>query len=94
MIEMFNGFSVDFPQFKKYFKNKIAEYLINQSPNRAVNGKDYNIYKKYFKSYYKEFPLFWKIVDRAYVDLPKFRGLYMYALQRIYKRYLKRQQIY
>lgn len=94
MIDMFNGFSVDFPQFKKYFKNKIAEYLINQSPNRAVNGKDYNIYKEYFKSYYKEFPLFWKIVDRAYVDLPKFRGLYMYALQRIYKRYLKRQQIY
>ena len=65
MIRMFDGFSIDFSKYKRLFQNKIAAYLVCQSPNVSLNnGKDIIFYKVFFKDYYKNFPLSWRIIDK------------------------------
>lgn len=76
MINMFKGFSKDYPKYEKYFSNKIAHYLVSQSPFRFNNNdEDLAIYLIYYKSEYKQFPLLWKILHRLKMsNIPGLRG--------------------
>ena len=60
-VNMLKGFSLDYPQYKKYFKNKIADEI---SRNMPYSMWDYEGMKKYIKSFENEiskFSFLWKI---------------------------------
>ena len=78
MINMFKGFSNDYPKYKHYFSNKIAHYLISQSPLRFNNtDKDLEEYLKYYQDYYEHFPFLWKIINKLKMtNIPGLRGYY------------------
>lgn len=93
MINMFKGFSNDYPQYKRYFSNKIAHYLISQSPLRFNNtDKDLEYYLQYYHDYYDQFPLFWKIINKLRMtNIPGLRGYYGTYTKPLYNRF--RQKI-
>ena len=78
MINMFRGFSNDYPQYKRYFSNKIAHYLTVQSPSRFLNnGSDLKIFENHYKEEYRRFPLLWKFINKLKTtDIPGLRGYY------------------
>lgn len=96
MISMFEGFSCDYPRYRKYFQNKIACYLISQSPLVSINdGKDYSLYKEYFHSYYRRFSFYWRVIDKLKcINIPKIRGLIRFCLAYIFKSYSLKRIIY
>ena len=78
MINMFKGFSLDFPNYKSLYNNKIAQYLIFQSPSRFTNeGKDLEFFKDYYRKDFHEFPLFFKIIEKF--RMTNIRGLRGYS---------------
>lgn len=96
MISMFEGFSCDYPRYRKYFQNKIACYLISQSPLVSINdGKDYSLYKEYFYSYYNRFSFYWRVIDKLKcINIPKIRGLIRFYLAYIFKSYSLKRIMY
>ena len=63
VINMLNGFSNDYPVYKKYFQNRIAQCIISQFPKRNSNGgSDFVKYKNYFQEEIDTFPFFWKVL--------------------------------
>lgn len=93
MINMFKGFSRDFPIYKRYFSNKIAHYLITQSPSRFNNSdKDLEYYLKYYQDDFNHFPLFWKIIIKLRMtNIPGLRGYYVTYTKPLFNRF--RQKI-
>ena len=96
MINMFKGFSFDYPKYKKNFNNKIAQYLISQSPYRFTQSdKDLNLYLQYYKKEYKQFPLFWKFVNILRMNnIPILRGFYKTYTDPLFMRFKKKVYIY
>lgn len=96
MIRMFNGFADDFPQYNKFFKNKIANYLMSQSPEGLYNnGKDLNIYINYYKDYFNNFPFLWKLLKwLRFCNIPGLRGYYSLYTKPIYNRYKEKKIFY
>ena len=96
MINMFKGFSFDYPIYKKYFSNKISHYYISQAPERFYNrGKDIRYYIKYFQKDYNLFPLFWKIIVRLSTsNIPIIRGYYGVYTKSLFNKYKEKIYIY
>ena len=96
MINMFEGFSHDYSKYSFSFQNKIAQYLISQSPSVSQNkGKDTIYYNNYFQQYYGTFTLYWKFVDKLKnINIPKVRALSRYCLLLIFKRFSVKQVIH
>lgn len=65
MINMFKGFSMDYPAYKKLFDIRTAHYLITQFPSRFSNqGRDLKKYIDYYQSEFDKFPFIWKLIYR------------------------------
>ena len=96
MINMFKGFSDDYPRYKKNFSNKIAQYLIKQSPGRYSNqGKDIKYYLLFFKKEYEELPLVWKIIHKlSLTNIPILRGYYGSYTRPIFNQFKEKVLIY
>lgn len=60
-INMFRGFSKDYPQYKVYFNNKIADEIRRNMPYSMWDYEGLNKYISFFQSEIKDFSLFWKI---------------------------------
>ena len=84
-VKMFVGFSIDFPEYKKVFQNKIADHINRNCPCRVMSNGDMNDYLNYFAEEIKSYTLKWKIdlwirssrvnlLRRCYTDL--FLGKY------------------
>lgn len=89
MINMFKGFSEDFPIFKRYFSNKIAQYLISQSPNRYCNNKkNIQVYKQHFQDEFDRISFFWKIIYKlSLTNIPILRGYYISYTRPIFNKF-------
>lgn len=62
MVNMFQGFARDYPQYKLVFENKIANYINRGIPKRTTHSKEEQ--KKYFSFFEEEisrYNIFWKI---------------------------------
>ena len=84
-VKMFVGFSIDFPEYKKVFQNKIADHINRNCPCRVMSNGNINDYLNYFAEEIKTYTLKWKIdlwirssrvnlLRRCYTDL--FLGKY------------------
>lgn len=60
-IKMFRGFSIDYPKFKVYFNNKIADEIRRNMPYSMWDYEGLKKYIQYFQSEIKDFSLIWKI---------------------------------
>ena len=96
MIRMFKGFSNDFPQYKRSFSNKIAHYLISQSPSRFTNsGSELELYIERYQDDYARLPLFWKLINwLRMTDIPGLRGYYVVYTRPIFNRFREKTKNY
>lgn len=84
-MEMFKGFSKDYPCYNNVFNNKIAEHIIKNMPFWS-NSKALKEYLNIFSTEVKEFCLKWKIylwICRC--PVPKLRILYQKLFLRRYR---------
>lgn len=90
-INMFKGFAIDFPQYKTYFKNKIANHINRFIPvNRSQ--EEINQYIDYFHEDIEKYNLLQKI-DLWMCKLKKPRIRYVYK-QLFQKKYSERKMLY
>lgn len=96
MLNMFKGFSKDYPKYSKYFKNKIIQYLITGAPfNLPNNQKDIEYYNKYYKNDIQQFPIWWWIIYKLkFTNIPILRGYYVTYTEPIFKRFRYKHYIY
>ena len=84
-MEMFKGFSIDYPCYNNVFKNKIAEHIIKNMPYWN-DPKALKEYLNIFSTEIKEFCLKWKIyllICRC--PVPKIRIFYQKLFLRRYR---------
>ena len=96
MLNMFKGFSQDFPEYSHYFRNKITQYLITGAPLNLPNKeKDIETYYNYYKKDIHKFPLWGKILYKLkYTNIPILRGYYVTYTEPIFKRFRYKNLIY
>ena len=82
-IHMFKGFAIDYPQYSRFFKIKIAEEINRYVPTRNHNRQVIESYLDNFKAEINSYPLFGKI-DLMFRKsrIPKVRGLYQLFISR------------
>ena len=90
-INMFKGFTKDFPQYKKYFDRKIANHI-----NRFIPAKrpqeEIDQYMEFFREDIENYSLFQKFdLWMCKLRMPKVRYLYKLLFQR---QYSERKKIY
>lgn len=94
MVSMFDGFKSDYPQHKKVFDNKIAQYISSSMPNRKYNEKGYKKFTAHFEKYISKFSLLWKIdYWLRGISLP-ILNLYYYYSKFLEKKYNKKVLLY
>ena len=82
-IKMFKGFAKDYPQYMKYFKNKIADEINRYVPTRSHSRQIVQSYLSNFKEEIMDYSLFWKIdllIRKS--RIPYVRGFYCTYLNR------------
>ena len=75
-IDMFRGFSEDYPYYSKYFKNKIAHQINSNIPKNG-SSQDVISYRHYFSKEMKAFSIIQKFDSMIMaLRIPKLPGLY------------------
>lgn len=60
-IQMLKGFAKDYPQYSKYFNDRIADEINKYIPPRKVSRQEVKAYLNLFKEDIKHYTLRWKI---------------------------------
>ena len=96
VINMLKGFSNDYPAYRKYFKNRIAQCIVSQYPNRNFNdSKGFEKYKNHFQEEIDQFPFFWKVMHRLnMISIPAFHKLYGLCTKLFLSRYRAKNILY
>lgn len=94
MVEMFNGFAEAYPEHRKLFKDKIAQYLRDQMPCPMYDYDGFRKYTDRFKVYLKEESLLWKLdYWLRGTRLPVLRHYYFHS-EFLVRKYRKRVSLY
>ena len=94
MVEMFNGFAEAYPEHRKLFKDKIAQYLRDQMPCPMYDYDGFRKYTDRFKVYMKEESLLWKLdYWLRGTRLPVLRHYYFHS-EFLVRKYRKRVSLY
>ena len=93
MINMFKGFSTDYPEYKKLFDNRIAHYLISQYPRKNSNqGKDLKKYIEYYQLEFDKFPILWKLINRIrLIKNPLLRSFFGWCIRPIFSEFKEKK---
>lgn len=60
-VEMFEGFSKEFPEYANVYTNKIAEHICKNMPNWRCKEDDFAIYESMFLNWIEHFSIKWKL---------------------------------
>ena len=89
-INMFKGFAKDFPQYKTFFKNKIANH-INRFVPAKCSQEEINQYLDYFREDIEKYNLLQKIdLWMCKLKMPRIRYVYKKMFQ---KKYSERKKL-
>jgi len=64
VVKLLEGFSKDYPAYKKVFNDKIAVYICYNTPRWIYGKKELDVYRKLFLDEINKFPFKWKIFYR------------------------------
>ncbi len=93
--EMLQGFSNDYPQYSKVFKNKIAEHINRNMPLWNAPRKEKKLYVDFFSKDIEHYSLLWKIdMIICKLPIPFIRQVYRLIFLRKYKDLQKVSLIY
>ena len=84
-LEMFKGFSKEYPQYQNVYKNKVFEHIIKNMPSWN-SPNDFKMYSSEFSKELDNASCRWKLyywVSRC--PIPKIRGLYRRVFVKDYK---------
>jgi len=90
-VQLFKGFSTDFPSYSKVFDNKIAQYINRLMPNWRCPSKDREKYLDYFADEIDAYTFRWKIdLFIKKMRIPKIYNWYSKVFLRSYSQpYIK-----
>lgn len=62
IVDVFQGFAKDYPQYNSIFQNKIANYINRGIPKRLIHSKaEQKRYFSFFEEEIRRYNIFWKI---------------------------------
>ena len=95
MIDMFEKFSNDFPEYASLFKNKIAQYVNVSAPRAFQLPEENKAYFEHFKEITERYTVFWKLdcFFRTRTDILSYIYV-MYLAPRLLRRYRTKNRFY
>ena len=91
-IQMFRGFSRDYPRYEKIFSDKIADCINRNLPDRHSPKKDVSLYIDYYSDEIRKFPLKWRI--DLLIRQIRFPRVRLYYTRFILRHYQQKKLLY
>lgn len=83
IISMFEGFSIDYPEYTLYFKQEIAQYINSSIPNWRFSMKEVDFFLSHFQTQIENYSFWWKVdMMIMKVRIPYVRGIYSLIFKR------------